>query len=282
MDTNGDVADEAASLEELRTQIDLLAEENEQLRNSYTRAKQTQYQRTAFGLVILGCLGVAGGFLISGTSDVLFVLGGIGLFSGLLTYYLTPEQFVSADVGRAVYSVLAANEAALVDELALSDRRIYVPTGTDQGAVRLYVPQDAEGAVPDSEQLRRTVIATDNGTRGVAFDPSGQRLFQSFRESVTGQLGAEPVTAAEQLTDSLLNQFELLESASVDEAGDEARLVIAVESSVYGSLTAFDHPVVSLIAVGLAKVCQQPITVDVQTIADQADYLVTYDWSTPS
>jgi hypothetical protein len=131
-DGNGDAGDDA-TVAELRTQLRLLAEENEQLRDSYARAKQTQYRRTALGLAALGCLGVAGGVLVAGASDVLFVLGGIGLFGGLLTYYLTPEQFVAADVGRAVYSVLAANEAALVDELGLSDRRVYVPAGTDRG-----------------------------------------------------------------------------------------------------------------------------------------------------
>lgn len=282
MVTNGDGTDEAASREDLRSQLELLAEENRQLRDSYTRAKQTQYRRTAVGLVVLGCLGVVGGLLVTGASTVLFVLGAIGLFSGLLTYYLTPERFVSADVGQAVYSELAANEAALVDELGLSDRRIYVPATTDQGSVRLYVPQDDAASVPDRDHLDRTVVVTDDGDRGVALDPAGRRLFQSFSESLTGELAAEPAAAADQLIDSLRNQFELIESASVDAAAESDRLVLAVNSSVYGPLTTFDHPVVSLVAIGVAEASQHPVSVDVQAADGRADFRVTYDWTSES
>lgn len=270
------------SRQELLTELEILAEENQQLRASYTRAKQTQYQRTAIGLGLIGAVAVIGAVVVPTSSEILFALGGIGLFSALLTYYLTPEQFVSADVGRDVYQTLAGNEAALSQELALSETRVYIPTSSD--TVRLFVPQHETAPLPDRERLSQTVVISDEeSTRGLALDPSGSPLFDAVEDTVSGGVGTAPSTLAEQLTDAVVEQFELARGASPELDAEGGQLTVAISGSVYGPLDRFDHPIPSLLAVGLAHGLDEPISVSITESGDgRAEYVVTCRWETES
>lgn len=280
LQTDDEPTEGERSREELRTQLEVLRDENQQLRESYTRAKQTQYRRTAVGLGVLGSLAVVGGILVSSASDVLFALGGIGLFGGLLTYYLTPEQSVSADVGRDVYASLADNEAAIADELGLSARRCYVPTPTAESGVRLFVPQHDTGTLPDSKLLTQTVVVPDDDRiRGLALEPSGQRLFDAFDDALTGSLADTPGGIAEQLTDAIVEQFELARSVTPEVDIASKRVTVAVADTVYGRVDRFDHPVASVLAVGLARGLDEPVSMEVTAATDdRSDYLVTCRW----
>ncbi|MBX0297798.1 hypothetical protein [Haloarcula nitratireducens] len=280
MSTNGRLDDDIdESREELLTQLELLVEENQQLRESYTRAKQTQYQRTALGLGAVGVLAVVGAILIPNTRDVLLALGAVGLFGSVLTYYITPEQFVSADVGRDVYTALAGNEAALVAELGLTDEQIYVPPGPAHDTVRLFIPHEQRGTLPDRDALDRIVITDESGARGLALDPTGEPLFQSFDAVRSGSLGETPTDLAQQLTDALVEQFELVGAVTTDIDPDGQRLTIGLNDSVYGPVDRFDHPVASLLAVGLATGLDEPISVEVTEGTDaRSAYLVTCRW----
>ena len=275
-----DTSDGEHSREELLTQLELLAEENKQLRDSYTQAKQTQYQRTAAGLALLGLLAVISAFFIRSASNVLVILGGIGLFGGLLTYYITPEQFVSADVGRDVYAALADNEAAIVEELGLSDTQLYIPTGGD-GSVRLFVPQHDTDPLPATESLEQTIVVPDDDTaRGVALDPSGARLFRALENGLTGSLATTPGTLAEQLTDAVVEQFELAQTATPAVDRENNQLTVAVSGSAYGPLDQFDHPIPSVFAIGLARGLEVPVSLTVtEAPDDRADYTVTCRWN---
>lgn len=268
------------SIAELRTQLEVLTEENEQLRESYIRAKQAQYRRTALGLGLIGLLAAAAGMLVPEARDVLFALGGIGLFGAVLTYYLTPEQFVSADVGRDVYTALAGNEAALVDELGLSETRLYVPTESGDDPVRLFVPQREAYSIPEDEALAHSIVVTETDTtRGVAFTPSGGPLFEAFEAARSGPAAETPAAIATQLTDAVVEQFELVDSATPDVDPEDSRLTVAIDGSVYGSLDRFDHPVASVIAVGLAAGLNTPVTLEQPTTnGDKSESLLTYRW----
>lgn len=268
------------SVTELQTQLELLAEENQQLRDSYARAKQTQYRRTALGLTLVGLVAVAGAALFPALRTILIALGSAGLFSAVLTFYLTPEQFVSADVGRNLYATQAANEDALVTELGLSDIRLYVPVESAESGVRLFVPQHEEYTVPDETALTHRLIAGDEPTaNGMALDPSGGRLFREAEQVLSGPVADQPAQLSQQLTDVLVEQFELVGAADPDVDSDEQQLTVAVTESVYGSLDRFDHPVVSLLATGLANGMNRPVTSAVTVTEDsRAEYLVTLRW----
>ena len=272
--------DSGESIAELRTQLEFLAEENEQLRESYIRAKQTQYRRTALGLVFIGLLAAAAAVLLPGARDVLFALGSIGLFGAVLTYYLTPERFVSADVGRDVFAALAGNEAALVDELGLSETRLYVPTERGDDPVRLFVPQREAYSIPEDAALSDSIVVTEtDDTRGVAFTPSGGPLYEAFEAARSGPAAETPEAIATQLTDALVEQLELVDSATPELDPDESGLTVAIDDTVYGRLDRFDHPVASVIAVGLADGLDTPVTLEIAAPNDdKSEYLLTYRW----
>lgn len=281
LDSDADGEDDGGeSIAELRTQLEVLTEENEQLRESYIRAKQTQYRRTALGLGLIGLLAAAAGVLLPGARDVLFALGGIGLFGAVLTYYLTPERFVSADVGRDVYAALAGNEAALLEELGLSETRLYVPTESGDDPVRLFVPQHDAYSIPEDEALRDTIVVTEpDDTRGVAFTPSGGPLFEAFEAARSGPAAETPEAIATQLTDALVEQFELVDSATPELDPEESRVTVAIDDTVYGTLARFDHPVASVIGVGLAAGLNTPVTLETTAPDDgKSEFLLTYRW----
>lgn len=258
----------------LRAHVELLERENERLRREYARATRTRYRRTAAGLVGVGLVALGGAYLFPTTRTVLVVLGGIGIFGGLLTAYLTPERVVPATVGERVYAALAANGRAIVDDLGLADERVYVPTGDADDPVRLFVPQRAAFALPEGAALGQPFVTTDDPrTRGVSFRPTGQALFDEFERALAGDLAADPAAVAEQLVDGLAEQFELVEEARVDDDGD--RITVGVSGSAYGAVDRFDHPVASLLAVGVVHARDEPVAVAVHEGDDRAAYLVT-------
>lgn len=249
---------------------ELLAEENRRLRSEYARAQQSKYRRTAYGLGAVGSLAVLGGLLFTSGREVLFALGATGLFGAILTLYLTPGQFVTADVGERVYAAMAANEAALAEDLGLSDEQIYVPVS--EQTVRLYIPQRAEFEIPADSS---GPLIVDDASRGLLLETTGSALFEEFSEVLTPGLATTESSLAPQLADGLVEQFELATAVDPDVDSEGDRVTFAVSDSAFGSLDRIDHPVVSFLAVGMATARERPVTVDVARGDERADWLVT-------
>ncbi|WP_324759608.1 hypothetical protein [Haloarcula montana] len=263
--------------EALRTRLELLEEENQRLREEYARARQTRYRRTALSLAGLGAVAALGGLLFPAAQTVLFALAGTGAFLGLLTYYLAPEQFLPASLGETVYTALADNESSMVAELGLRETRVYVPTSQN---VHLFVPQHEEYEVPGADDLEDVfVVTSDTGTRGVALEPTGDGLADEFERAVTGDPDDNPERVATQTTDALIEQFELVETATADVDPAGGRVTVAISGSTMGRPDRFDHPVVSFLACSLARRLNKPVTADVEPTPDgQNDYRVTLRW----
>lgn len=134
-----DTDDNDLDQEALATQLEILRDENERLREEYARAKQTSYRRAAIALAAIGCFSVLFGIVLNGVRDVLFVLGAIGIFGGVLTWYLTPERVLTVSVNDSLYAAHAANGARLRDELGLQQTPVYTPS---VDGVRLVLPLD--------------------------------------------------------------------------------------------------------------------------------------------
>ena len=277
-DDTGNSADSTEPAE-LAAQLEVLTEENQQLREEYSRARRTQYHRTALGLASVGLIAVLGGLTFPDTRNVLFALGGTGVFAGLLTYYLNPEQFMPVSIGDGIYATLSNNGVAITNELGLQDTHVYVPTGGDvsgDSSVRLFVPQHTGYDLPDDTDLNSIFVVTNaERTRGVAFYPTGLPLLKEFERALSAELRADLEGLATQLTDGLIEQFELVESASPDIDSDDDRVSIGITGSAYGAIDQFDHPVASFLGVGFATGTNRAVTVEVVT-TDQgrADYLV--------
>lgn len=267
-------AGDARQEDELRAEIARLVAENERLRAAYARSKRSAYRKSAAGLAALGLLAIAGGALLPTARTVLFVLGAIGLFGAVLTTYLTPERFVAASVGKAVYGSFADNEAALAAELGLADDYRYVPTGLARG-VRLFVPQAGTDGVPAVGDLQATLVATDDAV-GLALDPSGADLLREFVASLGGDLESTPDALAAQLAEALTEQFELVGRATPDADAADGRVTVAVADSAYGRVDRFDHPVASFVATGLARGLDRPVDLDVTDGGDE--WIVTCRW----
>jgi len=250
--------------------------ENEQLRAAYAQARRSQHRRTALGLAGIGLVSVLGAAFLPPVRQVLLALGGTGLFAAVLTYYLTPERFVAANVGEAVYESLAANGTAAVAELGLADVRIYAPAGESGNSVRLYVPQDSTGELPAPGDLDEVFVTTDDG-RGLSLRPTGEPLFEEFERALTDELSTAPERLAAQLAEGLTEQFEIARSATTD--ADANRLTIGVTGSVFGSVARFDQPVASFVAAGVVRALGTPVRTVVRPgDGDRADYLVTCRW----
>jgi hypothetical protein len=305
-DSESHSADETVA--DLAAQVELLAEENRRLRDEYVRARRTTHRRTALGLFAVGALAVLGALALPQSRDVLFALGATGLFASVLTYYLTPEQFVAAETGERVYAALATTGAELVAELGLRDERIYAPVsgtaaasaggessagpagdvddadgerdaggasavgrkgGAASPGVRLFVPTRSDFAVPDPDELDSLFVVTDDDReRGVSLSPTGGGLYREFESAMVGTVEEHPVALADQLADALAEGFELVESASADADPERGRATVEVAGSVYGPVDRFDHPVASLFAVGLAATLDRPVSLDVTPAED--------------
>jgi len=270
-----------ATEEELAGELKVLAEENRRLRAEYARARRMRHRRSAFGLVALGILAALTGVMLPDARTVLFALAGTGLFTGVLTYYLTPERFLAAAIGRDIYTSLADNEAAVVTELGLQDTAVYVPSERSRPPPAwLFVPHRSDYEVPDDDALSALFVVTETErARGVSFHPSGAPLHEEFDRALADDLATEPAALADQLVDGLVEQFELAESASIDVDPEGDRVSIGVTGSAYGELDRFDHPIESFLGVGFARGRGVPVTVETTPADDRADTLVTCRWS---
>ncbi|AGB38642.1 hypothetical protein [Natronococcus occultus] len=258
-------------LERAEARAELLAEENRRLRAQHARARRSKYRRTALGLVAIGLCAVAGGVIFPDSRELLLALGATGLFGGLLTYYLTPEQFVAASVGERVYAAWAANGESLAAELGLREDRVYVPDERADTA-RLYVPARAEFEPPTDAD---GPVVVDRGSHGLLVAPTGATLFEEFERVLSGDLASRPEPLAVQLADGVVEQFELADGADPDVDAAGGRVTVGISGSAFGAVDRFDHPIASFLAVGLAVGLDRPVVLAVEDGDDRADWLVT-------
>ncbi|WP_254546100.1 hypothetical protein [Halomarina pelagica] len=261
---------------ELAAQVELLAAENRRLRAVYRDAMRTRYRQTAAGFGALGALALLAGWLFPGVRTVMFALGGTGVFAGVLTYFLTPERFVPARVGEAVYGALADNGGRIVGELELADERVYVPR---EDGVTLFVPQRERYEVPADEDLDATfVLPRRERERGLALTPTGRRLAELFED--TDDAPAEPAAVAARLASALVEQFELVERADAETDASHGRVSVGVAGPAYAPVDGFDNPIASFVAVGLARALGRPVTLSVVEPDDERyDALVVCSWT---
>jgi len=160
---------------QIHAEIAVLEAENARLREEYTRARQVTYWRTAIALLGVGVIGLLGGLVFPDARVVLFALGGTGVFAGVLTYFLTPEQFISGRVGTQVFQALIEDRDAAIDELGLAGDPVYMPGD----AVRLFVPRTDTEQLPDRSDLTDLFVVPTNPKRGgVAFHSTGDALLE--------------------------------------------------------------------------------------------------------
>jgi hypothetical protein len=265
-----------ATREELTVQLELLREQNQRLRDEYRRAQQQTYRRSALGLLGVGLVAILGGIVLPTSQQVLFALGGTGVFAGVLTYYLTPERFITATVSEGVYDATTADREAVLDELGLTGTPVYMPAAEP----RVYLSEaetqaTSDESLPEPDALSEFFVTTGSGAPGVAMTPTGKPLFEEFNQSVSGSLGSTPQALVAQLTDGLVEDFELADGVDASVNGKEGRVTLEFTEVTYGDPERFDHPVNSFVATGLAVGLEKPVRIEI-TQADPP--VVTYRW----
>jgi hypothetical protein len=276
--TGEDGTDQSA---ELRARLEVFEEENRRLREAYGRVRRTRHRRTALGLAGIGLVALVGAVLFPAARVVLVVLAATGFFGGLLTWYLTPERFVAADVGERVYAALADNEADIAEALGLAEGHRYVPLPNppDREAA-LYVAQSGTDDATDPDDLTQPfVVPEDSDHRGLSLRPTGEPLLTELRAATPGDLAGDSVTLVDQLADGLREQFELIDGVRPEVDPGDGRASIAISGSTYGDITRFDHPVASVFATGLAVGLGRTVELEVDRTPDgRGEYIVTARW----
>ena len=270
--------EETGTTADRRARVELLEAENRALRDELSRRHRTRYRRSALGMAALGVAAGLAAVIFPDARSVLFALAATGLFGGLLTYYLAPERFVSADVGAAAFEAHADAVDAVVDELGLAGDRVYLPRDSETDPVRLFLPQHAEYALPAEADLTSFFVVTEEpDERGVSVPPTGVPLLRELRRTLSGPLADDPGALADQLTDGLVEAFELVDRATPEV--ETGRVTVGVAGAAFGDATRIDHPVASLLAVGFAAGLGRPIAIEAAAVEDdRADVLLTCRW----
>ncbi|UPV98954.1 hypothetical protein M0R88_10485 [Halorussus gelatinilyticus] len=273
---------------DIAARVEVLREENRRLRTAYAHARRTEYRRAALGVGILGVIAGIGGIVFPASQSTLFALSGIGLFTSVLTYYLTPERFVAASVGERTYAALASLGDDIVSELGLQQTRIYVPTEgvTDEATadVRLFIPEHTNYRTPSPAELQSLfVVPDDDRGHGVAVPPTGGTLFEEFTRTMVDSVAETPQDLANQLTEAVVEGFELADTAEPELNVETGQVTVGISGSAFGAVNRFDHPITSFIATGLVRGLETPV--HVETVAaddDQFEYVLTYSWDVDS
>lgn len=260
-----------------------LEREITRLREEYAAARRLQYRRTAIGLGFVGLLALAGAVFLQPIRDVLVVLGATGVFAAIVTYYLTPETFLPADVGERVSADLADNIGSLVVELGLTADRIYIPLSDQQRSrVKLFVPRLETYDVPEPTALDDLFVVSEQmHTSGVALTPTGSSLFARFEEARRAPLADDPVRLVEQLATGLTDALEIAGGVET-ELVDDTTLTIRIFENRFGDTTQFDHPAASFIAVGLALSVDTAVSVEYHDTDTPSTLRATYRWDVSS
>ncbi|WP_241430018.1 hypothetical protein [Halorubrum lipolyticum] len=163
--------------------------------------------------------------MISQFETLLFVWGGTALFVAFLLYFVMTGTTVSSSVATDIYTTMAQN----VQQAGTTTDHEYVP---DSGGV--------------------TLVAG-----GREFDPMGEQLLRTHDDLATAETVGTQLSV---LVDVLVNDLELATRATA--TTDDERATVTVIGSRIGTTELFDHPVASVIGVGLAHGLGVPVTVE--------------------
>jgi len=237
---------------------------------------------STLGFTVLGTTASAGGLLYEEAAmrTVLVAIGATFLLGALLSYTLSSRRYLPAVVHESVYADMATTGWALIETYDLQETLVYVPRTDREQVAALFIPEHREYSVPKSSELDPLLITDpDGGVRGVSLRPSGDTLYARFEAMLDGDVSDTPVELGVQLTDGLVEGFELADRASPDVSSTDNIVEFAIDGCAYDPSAGLDDPIQSFLAVGLAAGLETPVVVD-STVsgAVQCDYVVRCRW----
>lgn len=251
-------------------EVSLLRTENERLRRELKRRTRTTYRRTALALLLVGAVSALAGLVVPAAREVLVIVGAIGIFGGVLTWYLTPETVLSASVAESLFDANASTIIALVAELGLVEESVYVPSTEHVGGAYLFLPLHAAYDLPETVESTFLTAGTER-ERGVALQPTGAKLSRALDHSIGGDVDESELPGV--VAEAIVEQFELAANADAEIVDDT--LSLHVERPAIAGLDRPDHPVVSLACVTTARSLDQPVRADT---VDPDDGRIVLTW----
>lgn len=242
------------------------------------RAPRYRLRNTALGLVVVGAGAIAAAVIFPSVRTVLLVLGAIGLFGGVLTYFLPDGRYISASIGSQIYAATASNQSRLAATLNLRDRYVYVPSRDTVGTPAwLFVPEHNDFDVPDPDRLADLFITSVNDRkRGISLVPASALLFDEFRAVTAGKPATQTPMLGEQIAAALVDAFDLADEVTIDAAA--SKLTATVSGSAYADPAEFDHPIPSLFGVALSAQLGTPVEVSTRSVDDEDRIVVSCRW----
>jgi hypothetical protein len=268
--------DRIEALEERNRELET---ENERLR-SVTGPKVT-YRRAVVLLLLIAAAATGGTVLYPDSRDVLIGIAGTGAFGAVLLGVLVQEWFLSASVGRSIYDTLWENETRIASRLGVAETSRYVPTDDESLGVRLYLSRSLDDPVPPADALGSTVVTVDDHY-ALLLEPTGNELV-ALLERTDGALPGSVQSASVVLREAVVELFELSIGAEVVDLdvseGSENRMRFRVAGSVLGDAARLDHPIRSLLGVGLARITDEPVESEAWT-EDNGNTVFVFRWRT--
>lgn len=258
--------------------IAVLEAENRRLRRDVARANRVKSRRGTLALGAAGTLALALGAVFPSSQSVLIAVGSTGIFAALLTYYISPRQYLPVSVGEGVYEALVETRDAMAHELGAADEQRYVPAERGEG-VRLYVSRCESGHGNSTSAGSLTKTLGVDGSEAIALYPVGEALFERFERTVAGSLSDRPETLVKQISEGLVDHFELVNWIDEEVELSANRITLGVAGSRLGAVEHVDHPVASFVGVCVARGLNRPVTVQTTPTPDRnVDYVVTCSW----
>ncbi|SEO83459.1 hypothetical protein SAMN05216388_102076 [Halorientalis persicus] len=253
-----------------------LESENERLQSRLET--RVTYRRAAALLLAFAAVAVGAVQVFPSERDVLFALAGTGTFGAVLLLTLTAEQLLPARAVRSVCETTSRNRAAIAHALGADGPIRYVPTET--GVARLYVAATERDSIPPAETLTSTVVDED-GYYGIALEPTGRDLLTEVRQQ-SGDLPEDVDSALPMLFEAATDLFEFAETVKTinySEPAESGRteVTIKVVDNTVGTPTGIDHPIRSLVGVGLTTVVDGPVETRATT-DDDGEPLLIFGW----
>ncbi|GGO00951.1 MULTISPECIES: hypothetical protein [Haloarcula] len=192
-----------------------------------------------FALVGVGL--VAAGVGVPTRQTLLFAWGGTALFAALLLQFVTAERTLPARVATDLAATAGTNARRLAGDGPL-----------------LYVP--------DGDSVALTVEESD-----AHLDPVGVRLLTTLDRPAVDE---DPADRLPVLVDYLVEDLELADRATAQTTDGGAE--VTVTGTTVGTAELFDHPVASVVGVGLARAVGRPVRVE--PTDDDGRLVVTCRW----
>jgi len=222
-------------------------------------------RQSAYGFIFLGLVSTVGGLLEWNTqmAVVLVAVGATFFFGGIVTFTLGSKRYLITSVHQSICWDLSENLERLIESYDLQKTLVYLPrTGAAEPPV-LFVPKHPDHQLPKGIEVDSLFVESHNKrAEGIVLRPAGATLFDRFESMLEGEIGETLDDLTRQLSDGLIEGFELVDRIRTDVHPEEDVVEFEIVGDIHDSSQGYENPVQSFVAVGLAAGLETPITVE--------------------